>query len=609
MTALDRLSGAYYNSNPVSVANPGGFDNDGHETNFFAAINDVAEVAADTIAQTAATEASAVAARDLAAGYAATALNAPGTQATSVTSLIIGKGLRYPAIQAGKFLVKGMFLLLVSRANKLNFMIGQVESYSGTALVVDIQKIGGSGTFDDWDISLTAAPSDDVAALQSDLSRVMLRLAELNANQFGTPNGAADTFDDLDGVDTAGATGHYNDAASKLFVNQQLDPTAAWSAKSAGAGSFQAVAFEPSGVKGIAVGALGVAWVTLNSGVTWTAVGSLGTATFNAVCWGNGQFLLIGNAVAYTSSDLATFTLRAGFTQTGRGAVWALGLFVAACAAGIYTSPDGVTWTQRLATAVEVRAVAFNGSNQLCAVGDNNGTSASVWVSADALAWVSRAFVASSRIYLCVAWGNGVWFAGGQIGVTMTSTDNGATFTETSSGTGANGFTAVYFAYNRFVFASNASKLWVTTDRVTYTSVTLAGSFSFAGICAVANRACVVGNTGSLFTLELSTTAMSIPSVAYTAGAAPTKASLTIVAKGASAITPGTHLRGWVARDGVNYVEIPILARETVGGWTYFDFMGANITSAPTGTAMKWKVTTTNGFRIEVTAVVFNWGN
>lgn len=44
MSALERLSTGYYNSLPVSVANPGGFAGGGHVVNFPAALADIAEV-------------------------------------------------------------------------------------------------------------------------------------------------------------------------------------------------------------------------------------------------------------------------------------------------------------------------------------------------------------------------------------------------------------------------------------------------------------------------------------------------------------------------------------------------------------------------------------
>lgn len=49
MSALERLETGYYNSQPVSVGNPGGFGAGGHVVNFPAALADIAEVGAQLV--------------------------------------------------------------------------------------------------------------------------------------------------------------------------------------------------------------------------------------------------------------------------------------------------------------------------------------------------------------------------------------------------------------------------------------------------------------------------------------------------------------------------------------------------------------------------------
>ncbi len=80
-TALERLQGGYYNSDPISEANPGGFGDGGHVVNFPAALDDLATVAGGIVldaeaigqagAQAAAAAASAAAAAESEAGAAA----------------------------------------------------------------------------------------------------------------------------------------------------------------------------------------------------------------------------------------------------------------------------------------------------------------------------------------------------------------------------------------------------------------------------------------------------------------------------------------------------------------------------------------------------------
>lgn len=76
---------------------------------------------------------------------------------TSTTSLLIGIGSRTFTTQTGESYSVGVWMTAVSAANAANWMFGQVTSYSGTTLIIDVQALGGSGTFADWDLSLTGA--------------------------------------------------------------------------------------------------------------------------------------------------------------------------------------------------------------------------------------------------------------------------------------------------------------------------------------------------------------------------------------------------------------------------------------------------------------------
>lgn len=100
-----------------------------------------------------------------AAASAATAINAPGTQATSSTSLTVGTGPQSLTVQTGKSLATGMFLMIASTASPSNWMLAQVTSYdSGTgALAVTVATLGGAGTFTAWTVSLSTPGAEDNA--------------------------------------------------------------------------------------------------------------------------------------------------------------------------------------------------------------------------------------------------------------------------------------------------------------------------------------------------------------------------------------------------------------------------------------------------------------
>lgn len=96
-----------------------------------------------------------------AASSALTAINAPGTSATSVTSDAIALGSTTITIQTGKALVVGMFVIQARTAAPSDYMIGQITAYdSGTGVLThNVLKVGGSGTYAAWTVSLTAEPN------------------------------------------------------------------------------------------------------------------------------------------------------------------------------------------------------------------------------------------------------------------------------------------------------------------------------------------------------------------------------------------------------------------------------------------------------------------
>lgn len=90
-----------------------------------------------------------------AASAASAAAIAGAFVGTSSSSLTIGVGNKTFVTQTGEQYTVGVTLSAVSAANTANYMLGQVVSYSGTNLVLNVTLISGSGTYADWNISLT----------------------------------------------------------------------------------------------------------------------------------------------------------------------------------------------------------------------------------------------------------------------------------------------------------------------------------------------------------------------------------------------------------------------------------------------------------------------
>ena len=95
----------------------------------------------------------------------AVAMNLNSTTDTSATSVLIGTGAKTLTVTAGKSFQPGMYLVIAdTAAPSTNSMFGQVTSYSGTSLVMNITGIVGSGTKTAWTISQSASNAYATAA-------------------------------------------------------------------------------------------------------------------------------------------------------------------------------------------------------------------------------------------------------------------------------------------------------------------------------------------------------------------------------------------------------------------------------------------------------------
>lgn len=76
---------------------------------------------------------------------------------TSTTSVAIGTGSKTLTVSAGLGYAVGQILIISYTTTPTNYMVGQVTSYSGTSLVVNVTNISGSGTFTAWTITPAGA--------------------------------------------------------------------------------------------------------------------------------------------------------------------------------------------------------------------------------------------------------------------------------------------------------------------------------------------------------------------------------------------------------------------------------------------------------------------
>lgn len=80
-----------------------------------------------------------------------------GFKGSSTSSVAIGSGSKSFTVDTGLAYQVGTYVLLASAANAANYMAGPVTAYNPTtgALTVNVNATGGSGTFADWNVTLS----------------------------------------------------------------------------------------------------------------------------------------------------------------------------------------------------------------------------------------------------------------------------------------------------------------------------------------------------------------------------------------------------------------------------------------------------------------------
>lgn len=160
------------------------------------AIGDAAQANGEHVQETAAAVAghasAATSARNQAEAFALTAVNAPGTNATSVTPITFGLGMKTLVIQTGKQLRQGQTVAIANSDAGTQRMIGPIDSYDPATgvLVVNVESVpAGTGSNSAWTISLSPPGSIPVAAASdvfagNDASKAVTAAALAEARRF-----------------------------------------------------------------------------------------------------------------------------------------------------------------------------------------------------------------------------------------------------------------------------------------------------------------------------------------------------------------------------------------------------------------------------------------
>ena len=221
--------------------------------------------------------------------------------ATSTTTLTIGVGAKTLVIAGNKNITVGQWVLIQERANPANQMLGQITSYSGGSLAVNVVAIGGSGIHSDWTIVLTNSPA--AAGYQPPTG---------SGNVTGPGSATAGNLATY--ADTTGKTLADGGAAGALanlpaLTAQYLAPSAVM---------FGAAMINGTIVPSITANALTLSILTL-AGNTPSASDPVWIACRGATA-GNGGYSVLAVTAALSLSIPATATL--GFANGAPGRIW-----------------------------------------------------------------------------------------------------------------------------------------------------------------------------------------------------------------------------------------------------------------------------------------------
>ncbi len=419
--------------------------------------------------------------------------------ATSTTSTTIGTGAKTFTTQAGKQFVVGQWLLIVRQAVSTTWMLGQVTSYSGTALGMSISSTNGSGTYTDWAITTsgpqgaagsitnlnTSAKSSAYTAVSGDKGTVIRMTGTWTLALTSAATLAAGWWcwvvNDGTGVITVdpSSTQTVNGVATVAMYPGEM-------ALLQCNGTLFTLDF-PSGLRRLPIlDANTVGRVPLSRGETMieSIAGPGGAANYPNIGFGGALF------VASPSSGTAGFTSPDGATWTAR--TWATGGNHSRYAYGASThvtgiagstslcrsTDSGVTWGAVTAPGT-FNDIAFVGSNFVATI--SGGATTTCYSSPDGSAWTARTLPTSQQWGEVASTGTIAVAIGGSSNSFASSAD-GVTWTARTGPSGVVGSVANLHAANNRIFLEHAGRFWWTTDAVTWTEVALPGGQSFPAL-------------------------------------------------------------------------------------------------------------------------------
>ena len=232
-------------------------------------------------------------------------------------------------------------------------------------------------------------------------------------------------------------------------------------------------------------------------GETWTVSSDAGSATYNAVTYGDAKFIAVGSGgTIKTGSDGVTWVSQtSGSTDFLRSVAYGNNRFVVVGSSGvILTSPHGHTWTARdSGVSTHLVGVAY-GAEGFVAVGVNGV----IVTGTDGISWQQRSSGTTNALYR-VVYAKGRYAAVGANGIVLRSTD-GISWQSAFFDNNVVHWGLVLYNDNKYIAVGNNGTISSSLDAATWNSGSMGESVSLKGV-AIDNDSlfAVVGAGGVIY--------------------------------------------------------------------------------------------------------------
>ncbi|MDR3128273.1 MAG: hypothetical protein LBT99_02980, partial [Bifidobacteriaceae bacterium] len=231
-----------------------------------------------------------------------------------------------------------------------------------------------------------------------------------------------------------------------------------------------------------------------NDGITWQSPYQMKSTNWHAADWINDKFIVAdaaSNTITYSYTGLSNTwknTNCPSTTNSGyRDIAHSSGKIVAAGYNGTMCySSDGVNWGTDTNLGTTIEGVAY-GANNFISVGHG------IYQSYDGMSWTK---VSTIQTFYSVAYGIGIWIAGGN-SFLYYSNDNGQNWIKATTGVSSATYRSAIYGNGKFVSVGTNGTISTSVDGQTWNTYQL-GSSVFNDIVYDGNKFIVGDSTGNI---------------------------------------------------------------------------------------------------------------